>query len=573
MRVNSRILSLNIVVLSLVVSACGGGGGSGNSSAAALSDTVAPAVLSTDPASSKRGVAARAPISVTFSETMDASTLTTATFIVNAGGMPISGTMSVTSNSATFTPSADLDLNILYTASVTTGVKDVAGNALPAVYSWQFTPGTRLWSTARTMATDAFSPQTGTDSAGNVILVWQQKEGNNYSIWANRYNAAAKQWGLATLLQTDNTGSGYAPQVAVNASGNAVAAWHHYDGSRYHIWVNHYDAVLGQWGVIQALTGSSSDTFDSQIAISNNGNAMVVWRGQDGPYDDPGTSMVTPEYFVSSPWVRYYTATTKVWEVATPLESDNLKGHDASAAQVVMDGSGNGLVAWHQFNGTTTSVHANRYIVGTGWVTSGAISTGSTGVAMNPQLAVDVSGNIIAVWRQYDASAHYSIWASRYVVTTLTWDVPVMIESDNSGDAFEPQVAMNSTGNAWVVWYQNDGATNNIFANSYSVTSGWGNAIPLETSSAGNAMHAKIALNASGDAFSVWEQSDGVRTSVWSSRYNPSLQAWGTAAWVEVDETGDALTPQVTVDAASNASVVWRQSDGAHWKVFASRYQ
>lgn len=566
MQINSRVLSFNAVVMSLLVSACGGGGGSGgNNVPAALSDSVAPAVLSTAPGSSSRGVGTRAPISVTFSEAMDTSSLTAATFVVSVGGAPIPGALSVTSNAATFTPSIDLDPNTLYTATVNTGAKDLAGNAMAAAYTWQFTPGTRVWGMARSMATDAFSPQTGTDSAGNVILVWQQKEGNNYSIWANRYDATARQWGLATLLQTDNTGSGYVPRLAVNASGHAVAAWQHYDGSRYHVWINHYDAVLGQWGTVQALTGSSSDAFDPQVAISANGNAIVVWRGQDGPAE---------EYYVSSLWVKYYTASTNTWNAtATALELYNDKGHDASGAQVVMDGAGNGVVVWQQFNGVITRVYATRYTVGSGWAMPGSIATGSAGVAVNPRLAMDGSGNAMAVWRQVDASAHYSIWASRYVATTMTWGIPMLIEGDDSGDAFDPQVVMNSAGNAWVVWHQHDGTTNNIWANNYTVASGWSNAALLETSSANDAAHAKIAVNANGDAFAMWEQSDGAHTSVWSNRYSPLLQAWGSAALAEMDDAGDALTPQVSVDAAGNASAAWRQWDGAHWKIFTNRYQ
>ena len=585
MRVNSKVLSfkgtlntfksaLNLALLSLLVSACGGGGGAGNSSTASLSDTTAPTVLSTDPANRSRSVAARAPISVTFSEVMDASSLTATTFVVSAGGTPIPGAMSVTRNSATFTPTVDLDMNTLYTASITTGAKDSAGNALAAAYNWQFTPGTRVWSTARSMATDAFSPQTGTDSAGNLILVWQQKEGNNYSIWANRYDAVARQWGLATLLQTGNTGSGYAPQLTVNASGHAVAVWQHYDGSRYHVWANHYNALIGQWGVAQALTGSASDAFEPQVAISANGNALVVWRGQDGPYDDPATTLVAGEYYVSSLWAKHYNAGTKIWEpAATALETDNLKGRDASAARVVMDSSGNGVVVWQQFNGTVTSVYATRYTAGT-WAISGAISTGSAGVAVSPQIAMDDGGNAIAVWRQYDANARYSIWARRYVAATLAWGAPALVESDNSGDAFDPQLAVSAGGDAWVAWHQHDGAVYNIKANRYAVASDlWSSAMLIDSNNPGNAMHAQIAINASGDAFAVWEQSEGTRTSVWANRYNPSLQAWGTAALVEVDDSGDALAPQVNVNSIGNASAAWRQLDGAHWQVLTSRYQ
>lgn len=566
--------SFSIVMLGLLATACGGGSGPGSSSTATLSDTTAPTVLSTSPASSSRNVAARAPISVTFSRAMDASSLTATTFVVSAGTTPIAGALSITSNSATFIPAADLDLNTIYTASVTTDVKDTAGNPLSATYTWQFTPGTRLWSTARRMATDAFAPQTATDGAGNVIMVWQQKEGNRYNIWANRYDIAARQWGLATLLQTNNTGSGYVPQLAVNANGHAVVAWYHYDGNRYHVWVNQYDAILGQWGVVQALTDNTADAFDPQVAISANGNAVVVWRGQDGPYDDPATPMVTPEYYVSSLWAKHYNAGTKTWEsVATTLESDNLKGHDASAARVAMDGNGNALVVWHQFDGTVTNTYATRYIVGSGWAVPGEISTASAGVAMYPQLSMDSSGNAIAVWQQYDASAHYSIWASRYVATTLTWGVPVLIENDNTGDARDPQIAVNSTGNAWVAWRQQDGTLNNLWGNTYTVATGWSNPVLLETNNTGDTTHVHVAANASGEAFVVWEQSDGTRTSVWSNRYNPTLQAWSSTTLVEVDDIGDALMPQVAVDGNGNATTVWRQWDGAQWKVFASRYQ
>lgn len=578
MRIKSEVLSFKgsftLTLLSVLVSACGGGAGSGDNNTANLSDAIAPTVVSTNPASLSRNVATRTPISVTFSESMDSGSLTASTFVVSAGGVPIAGILSVAGSAATFTPAVDLDLNTLYTVSVTTGVKDSAGNAMATAYNWQFTPGARLWSTARTMATDAFSPQTGTDSAGNIILVWQQKEGNNYSIWANRYDSAARQWGLATLLQTDNTGSGYVPKLAVNASGYAVAAWQHYDGNRYHVWVNHYNAVLGQWGAVQAITGNASDAFDPQVAISANGNAIVVWRGQDGPFDDPTTSLTVPEYYASSLWAKHYTAATNTWDaVSTALEMDNDKGHDVGAAQLAMDSMGNGLVVWQQFNGTVTSVYATRYVVGSGWAVAGAISTASAGVATDPQIAVDGNGNAIAVWRQYDANARYSVWASRYVAATLAWGIPTVIESDNSGDAFAPQLALNSAGDAWVVWHQHDGATYNIASNRYTVNVGWSSAALIEANNTGDARHARVAVNANGDAFAIWEQAEGARTSVWSNRYDPSLQAWGMAALVEMDDSGDAHAPQINVDSTGNASAAWRQWDGAHWKVLTSRYQ
>ncbi len=48
-------------------------------------------------------------------------------------------------------------------------------------------------------------------------------------------------WGTAVLIETDNAGSAYSPQIAVDAGGNAWAVWEQSDGTRYSIWANRYE--------------------------------------------------------------------------------------------------------------------------------------------------------------------------------------------------------------------------------------------------------------------------------------------------------------------------------------------
>jgi hypothetical protein len=103
-------------------------------------DTTAPTVTPLNPADLATGVAQNTKVSATFSEAMDPLTVTTATFLVTGPGVsPISGTVTYVGRIATFTPSSDLASNITYTATVTTGTKDLAGNALAANNSWSFT--------------------------------------------------------------------------------------------------------------------------------------------------------------------------------------------------------------------------------------------------------------------------------------------------------------------------------------------------------------------------------------------------------------------------------------------------
>ena len=104
-------------------------------------DATAPTVSSKSPAADATGVAVDTAVSVTFSEAMDESTITASSFTLVVARTSVSGTVSYDSgtNTATFTPSADLDGNTTYTATLSTAITDAAGNPLAAEYSWSFT--------------------------------------------------------------------------------------------------------------------------------------------------------------------------------------------------------------------------------------------------------------------------------------------------------------------------------------------------------------------------------------------------------------------------------------------------
>jgi hypothetical protein len=106
-----------------------------------LADTTAPTVFSTDPIDGAIGVPVNKKIAATFSEAMDPLTITTVTFTLGQELTPIPGTVTYEGLSAVFTPTDNLTANTTYTATVTTGVADLAGNALASNYVWSFTTG------------------------------------------------------------------------------------------------------------------------------------------------------------------------------------------------------------------------------------------------------------------------------------------------------------------------------------------------------------------------------------------------------------------------------------------------
>ena len=100
---------------------------------------VAPIVTLTDPLVNATNVPMNKVITATFSIPMDASTITASTFTVKAGATAVAGTVTYAGLLATFTPSANLLPNTLYTGTITTGALNADGTALQANYVWTFT--------------------------------------------------------------------------------------------------------------------------------------------------------------------------------------------------------------------------------------------------------------------------------------------------------------------------------------------------------------------------------------------------------------------------------------------------
>jgi hypothetical protein len=106
-------------------------------------DITAPTVTSRSPDNNATGVAVSTVVTGTFSEAIALATLTAASFHLNDGVDNVTGTVSLDAagTTATFTPSAPLADNTTYTATLTTAITDVAGNALAADHVWTFTTG------------------------------------------------------------------------------------------------------------------------------------------------------------------------------------------------------------------------------------------------------------------------------------------------------------------------------------------------------------------------------------------------------------------------------------------------
>ena len=310
-------------------------------------------------------------------------------------------------------------------------------------------------------------------------------------------------WSAATLIETNDAGDAVSPQMAIDSSGNVVAVWRQSDGALENIWASRFDVDTG-------------------------------------------------------------------WEAATLIEADNVG--DAWVPQVAMDRSGHAVAVWVQWWEGALKVWANHYLPGTGWGTAELIDSADSERSDFPQVAVDDRGNAIVVWQKNDG-ARDSVWSNRFV-SGAGWEGARLIETYDNGSVWNAQVAMDRDGNAVVVWQQHDGLRKNIGANRFVKEVGWGMAELIETENLGDARDPQVALDRNGNAVAVWLQGDGVRNNIWANRFVKE-SGWGTAELIETDNTGSAWGPQVAVDSNGNAVAVWSQlRDGnTFFDIWSNRFQ
>ncbi|XZF63401.1 MAG: N,N-dimethylformamidase beta subunit family domain-containing protein [Gloeotrichia echinulata DVL01] len=208
-------------------------------------DTTAPTVSSTTPSSTATGVNVGGSITATFSEAIDTTTINNTTFVLqDANNTLVSATVTYNTKTATLTPSSSLTGSTTYTATITggtSGVKDLAGNALAANYTWSFTTGTAsftIWNNSATPAvladSDTRAVELGvkfrSDVPGNITgILFYKSTSNTGTHVATLWSSSGTLLGRATFA--NETASGwqqvnFATPVSISANTTYIASYH-----------------------------------------------------------------------------------------------------------------------------------------------------------------------------------------------------------------------------------------------------------------------------------------------------------------------------------------------------------
>jgi hypothetical protein len=146
---------------------------------------VPPTASPVTPPSGAAGVCPNTVVTAAFSAAMNPATINATTFTLTTGtpAVAVDGvvTYAASSNTATFTPSVALELNTLYTATITTGATNEYGIALASNFVWTFTTGSTTCLTGPPTVISVTPPVGAGGICPNTVVVATFSEAMNPS--------------------------------------------------------------------------------------------------------------------------------------------------------------------------------------------------------------------------------------------------------------------------------------------------------------------------------------------------------------------------------------------------------
>lgn len=357
------------------------------------------------------------------------------------------------------------------------------------------------WSTTTTLSganQEAVDSRVAVDADGNAIAIWYRSNGSNYIVQTSRSEDGGVSWSAPVDLSTVGRDA-YAPQVAFDADGTAIAVWNRFDGTSYVVQSSRSTDGGVSWTSPATLSVSGGDAYGAQVAVDSDGTAVVAW------YRTNGSNFIVQSSRSLDGGVN--------WSAPVDLSQ---AGQEAYEPFIDADAAGNTVVVWRRSDGSDYIAQATASSDGGAtWSTPANLSAPGYS-AESPRLSANADGQIVVVWYR-NVDGNYRVQTSSSVDGGVTWSTAVNL-SASGRDGAEPQVDVDPAGNAIVVWRRNDGSFNRIQA-SRSTDGGASWSAPEDVSPAGtNGILPDVDVDPAGNAYVVWRHFNGSNHVIHTSR-------------------------------------------------------
>ncbi len=257
-----------------------------------------------------------------------------------------------------------------------------------------------------------------------------------------------------------------------------------------------------------------------------------------------------------------FAAFNLTWGIpAISLDSNPPIGDTDSNATLAIDPMGNAIASWSRTKDreaieniwTAFYNHSSR-------IWAGAVKISGNGSASNSQVAIDSQGNAIIVWEEgFPTQIMFRCLSVTGIITPDLSMPPEIVQTSQSAQTY-PQISIDSKGNALAIWMEYSKGKNRIFSAKKPFGSAWVPLGPISSSDRNATLipSKALLLNESGDGIAVWEEKDSHSSEIHAARF--LIDAWTPSILIS-DKDKIAQSPSAGIDASGDAVIVWSQEN------------
>src|SRR6266849_4443770 len=358
---------------------------------------------------------------------------------------------------------------------------------------------------------------------------------------------------------SNNSDFSFTPQLAVDLGGNIYVVWEDDTNTNSNILFSR-STDGGTFSAPKGVSNSAGFSFNPRIAVDSGGTINVVW--QDSP----------DFYRTSNVFFRRSSDAGNTF--STPM---NLSGTSSSAfystPQIAVHNAGNISIVWESDTGNLAIWFSGSSDGGATFSAPTMLST-NTGGSIDSQIAVDKNGNINVVWED-DLAGHSDISFSRSADNGATFSPPMNLSNplgNSLANSNSPRLALDILGNINAVWANDSPGNFDIFI-SRSTDGGVNFSGPKNISKSSSfSSNPFIAVDAGGNINLVWADINpaDLNTDIFFARSSDGGATFSTAQNVS-HSSGFSSNPWLTVDAGANINVSWEDNTPGNRDIFFAR--
>lgn len=334
-------------------------------------------------------------------------------------------------------------------------------------------------------------PDIAMNSSNYAVATWQGSYNNDPfplgSVFAS-VSSNGGPWGPVQIISDDLiTGNNFAfnCNCTVSEAGTALAAWLYTDTTAALEYVTiSFLPFGGSWTSPFNISNAQISVEDidnfADPHLNLRGDAIVTWF-ERLPADAGGINAST------------YNSATATWTLAA-LETGGSFDHATTtiSPRCGIDSNGNAIAVWVNF-GTVKAAYFN----GSAWESPVILYTG-TADAQSPDVVMDSEGNSTAVWTDITLGQIYSSFRP----VNGTWGPPVILDGSSVFFPFQAQkpLAVDLQGNVIAIW--EDNASGNLVSDFRNFDPTWNSPEVITTAPS---LYPNIGLASCGFAIACWQ--------------------------------------------------------------------